>query len=720
MGDATAFQLPPDSVEAGVATGGGESGRYIRTDEGGGRAERHFIYEDGSAGLILRAVGKSRSEAVAKLGRSGIAWTPAGDPERARVAARRGDFLDAYIEALFGTAPRVLTVAEIKANALDYIAILPPANRKLLTLAMRVLEILLGSDFAGLDIGARQRRIVDRLDDFGGLLRDLGRLRTIFYASYFKDPRTFASIGFVPPQERANHPPFADVDELEMSTLGGDESCEWLVIGSGAGGAAAASALAAAGKTVIVLERGGYFPVRSLSHKDTEQYARIYVSGGLQTTVDRTVSVMQASAIGGSSLINNCICFRLAEDGWTHPEAEDVVDHWSSAFGLRIDRDRLDRAFDHLEAALEVHSIVDHDQVGANGRHLLEAWRKWLDGPFATPADARAPFRSFKMNFGKGERRCWGCGYCNSGCPYHRKNTVAQTLLARALANGARLVPDAEVARVVLDDPGPAGARRARSVEVVHRGRRRRVAVSEGVIVAAGVGASTEILRRSGIPEDQLGRKVTCNLACTIAARMPDRMNSWQGAQMATYVDRGTHLIESWFHPPATFAAAVGGWFEDHLTRMANYSRLVCLGLVMPTTRGRVSDDGQLSIELSANEVKQLRGYIEDVVRLHFAGGAEEVYLPDQTAVTVRPNDDIPAIVRRTFRQPRDFVMVTAHPQGGNPMSRNAQLGIVGANLRVHGCRNLFVADASIFPSSIRVNPQMTIMAFAHARFSEL
>lgn len=719
MADQDVLQLPPLKVEAGVAAGGGAGARrFIRTDEGPGAPERHFIYEAEPDGLKLRAVGDTRAGAAAKLGPVAVAWAPAGEAERAQVADRRDAFLRAYVEALFGGPPKRLTVDQVIANAREFMQQLPKATRDLLSFAMRLLEVLLGPDFAGLNVKARQARILNRSS---GLFRDLGRLRTIFYASYFRDPATFKDIGFVPPPARKGAPDFSKRDDLKMTTLAGGESCDWVVIGSGAGGAAAAAALARAGKSVIVLERGGYFPVKDLRLKDTEQYARIYVAGGLQTTDDRTISVMQGSAIGGSSLINNCICFRLAEEDWTHPDAKDVIDSWSSDFGINVDRDMLDRAFVHIEEELGVHPVGD-EQAGANGRHLIEAWKNWLNGPFATAADRKAPFRAFKMNFGKKtaarDRHCWGCGYCNSGCAYDRKNTVAQTLLVRAQAHGARLVEKAEVIRVVLDDPGPT-TRRARSVEVMQGSRRRIVAVSEGVVVAAGVGASTEVLRRSGIDEAQIGRKVTCNLACTIVAKMPHAMKSWQGAQMATYVDRGTHLIESWFHPPATFAAAVGGWFEDHLTRMTNYSKLVAMGLVMPTTSGDVVG-GQLSIRLSPDEVKRLRSHVEDVVRLHFAGGAEEVYLPDQTAVTVRRGDDISAIVRRTFDEASDFVMVTAHPQGGNPMGRNAQMGTVGTNLRVHGVRNLFVADASIFPSSIRVNPQIAIMAFAHARFSQV
>ena len=55
-----------------------------------------------------------------------------------------------------------------------------------------------------------------------------------------------------------------------------------------------------------------------------------------------------------------------------------------------------------------------------------------------------------------------------------------------------------------------------------------------------------------------------------------------------------------------------------------------------------------------------------------------------------------------------------AHPQGGNAISVNADRGVVDPSFRVHGIPNLYVCDASVFPSSITVNPQFTVMALAH------
>ena len=57
--------------------------------------------------------------------------------------------------------------------------------------------------------------------------------------------------------------------------------------------------------------------------------------------------------------------------------------------------------------------------------------------------------------------------------------------------------------------------------------------------------------------------------------------------------------------------------------------------------------------------------------------------------------------------------MMSAHPQGGLRIDADPTRGAVRPDFRVHGVENLMVADASLFPSTIVVNPQWTVMALA-------
>ena len=57
---------------------------------------------------------------------------------------------------------------------------------------------------------------------------------------------------------------------------------------------------------------------------------------------------------------------------------------------------------------------------------------------------------------------------------------------------------------------------------------------------------------------------------------------------------------------------------------------------------------------------------------------------------------------------------------GGNPIGAPEKGGVVGPDFRVHGFRNLWVADASVFPSSVGVNPQLTVMALAQYAAQEI
>ncbi len=696
--------LAPNNLRPLGKTGDGHPVVRVAVGSDGERAD--YVIADGAA-MALEGEPVNRSEAQAVI---------IDDVMIEVVARRRATFEHSYVEALFGGSPPQGTIEDVVENAMRWIAIMPDSTRIDVKRGLFLLELWLRRSFADLSIADRQQRLTDTIaqSDFD-IIRSLGRLRTIFYSAYYQRAESWAGIGFIPPQSRPGAPAFSNADDLSPVQLQGTENCDWLVIGSGAGGATAAAALTAKGEDVIVIEKGEYWSTAELRHRDAEQYAGLYSGGGLMTSSNREIAILQAECVGGSSLVNNGICFR-PDTANPHPRTQDVIQHWRDEFGVDVNPGgRLTAAFDHLWARLGIANITD-DQAGPNGAHLKTAWQAFLDAGHGRADDAGVAAQNFEKNYGAqhSARECWGCGYCNSGCPYDRKSSVVQTLLTDAQNGGARIAENTAAFRINIG--WNLHNKPVKSVEARQNGRHVRIRPAKGAIIAAGTGASSALMERFNFAD--IGEQISCNLACPVIAKMPHKVNSWNGVQMGTYVDRGDHLIESWFHPPATFAASVGGWFEEYVSRMESYSNLVCLGILVPVSDMGEVRNGHYKVSLKRKHREKLREYVIDAVRMHFAGGAVEVYLPTSNNVTVRPDDDIEALVEHHLQDGHDFIVSTSHPQGGNVMGSNPHRSVVGADLKVHGTGNLYVADASVFPSSIRINAQMFTMAIAHANFA--
>jgi choline dehydrogenase-like flavoprotein len=59
------------------------------------------------------------------------------------------------------------------------------------------------------------------------------------------------------------------------------------------------------------------------------------------------------------------------------------------------------------------------------------------------------------------------------------------------------------------------------------------------------------------------------------------------------------------------------------------------------------------------------------------------------------------------------LLMASAHPQGGNRMGEDKSVSVVNSHCQSHEILNLYICDASVFPTSLGVNPQYTVMAIA-------
>jgi choline dehydrogenase-like flavoprotein len=158
------------------------------------------------------------------------------------------------------------------------------------------------------------------------------------------------------------------------------------------------------------------------------------------------------------------------------------------------------------------------------------------------------------------------------------------------------------------------------------------------------------------------------------------------------------------------------GWFDRHYANMLRYRHMAAGGALVGTTRpARITATAKgpaIDYTPSPHDLGRVVDGIKLIGRIFLAAGAERV-MPATFAWreyrSAAALDDLDRLVRDNA----DLMLTTAHPQSGNPIGEPGQGGVVGPDFRVHGFANLFLCDASAFPSSVGVNPQLTVMALA-------
>lgn len=132
---------------------------------------------------------------------------------------------------------------------------------------------------------------------------------------------------------------------------------------------------------------------------------------------------------------------------------------------------------------------------------------------------------------------------------------------------------------------------------------------------------------------------------------------------------------------------------------------------------GRVAADIDGRIRLSYPFSPILReaavDAIKNMARLQLAAGAREVLTLHEDPIVIRSEADLSRIDDAPFG-PNRHALFSAHQMGGCPMGEDPARAVVNSRGRHHQIENLWITDGSVFPTSLGVNPQLTI--YAHAR----
>jgi choline dehydrogenase-like flavoprotein len=467
-----------------------------------------------------------------------------------------------------------------------------------------------------------------------------------------------------------------------------------VVVGSGPGGATVARTLSRGGWSVAVLEEGPAVTSEMLGRDAFTAMASLYRGLGATVALGRAgMPLVQGRALGGTSVVNGAICWRLPRDvhaGWV---TEDPV------LETALPWDDIEAATDAIEQ--DLHIAPTDDTIAGAHNHLLAR------GAHALGLEHR-PIR-------RNTRNCRGLGRCLQGCPLGNKLSMDRSYLADAAESGAQLWCNLRVGRILVEKGRATGvlAHNAAGIPVTVRARR-------AVVLAAGAIESPQLLLRSGLSQGPVGRGLMCHPGVSVNGVFPEDVSMWTGATQGHEViglrQEGLKF-EALGYDLALVASrvkGVGQRFSDEILAMKHVAQWGCA--VRAVTRGRVRNmpwGPLITYALGDNDMLRVRRGVAVLCRLMLAAGATRVDTGIHGQPPVHSTSDADQLEAHASLDPRHYEMAATHLFGTCRLGSNPATSVVRPDFRHHHVRGLHVACASTFPSNTGVNPQTSIMALA-------
>jgi choline dehydrogenase-like flavoprotein len=379
------------------------------------------------------------------------------------------------------------------------------------------------------------------------------------------------------------------------------------------------------------------------------------------------------------------------------------IDGWSAA--------DLEPYFDRVERYLNVAPEPESNHNGNN--------RLLLDGARALGYRVRAT--------GRNARHCVQAGLCGLGCPFGAKLSVDATYIPDAVNAGAMVYADCRAEKIEVH-----GRTKRVIARVVNAGPASGPEVileAPVVIVAASAIGSPVLLQRSGLANssNHVGRNLTFHLTTAVIGEYDRVIDPASGIPQSVMCDEflnrqgdgGGFWIEAVPVYPALAALAMPGFGKVHRNFMENFRHLGALivlvkevdssGTVKANRRGAAT----IKYEQGPRDLAALRQAVGKAAKIHFAAGARSVFTLHTRVTRMASPGEIDTALDDASWGPNHLALFSAHPLGTCRMSRDPAEGVVDEHLQTHDVRGLFVVDGSITPTSLGVNPQITLLAMA-------
>jgi len=465
---------------------------------------------------------------------------------------------------------------------------------------------------------------------------------------------------------------------------------DFIVIGSGAGGAAAALTLQEAGKKTLIIEEGQIFDPKKTEEDIFSAMRHIWRDFGMQVGKGQTIfPILQGKCVGGSTVVSGSILHRLPKSVWK-----------SWWLGERATADRFQ--FEEIERCEEEIIQLISPKASSIEFYNTTPVFKLLE------ASGFQPATMLRSDIG-----CEKSENCLIGCRTGGKGSVDKTLLSKFTELGGRMLVGCSVIRIEENSNESFVWIKSKSFGI-------KQLRAKQIVLAAGVIHSAVILRKSGVKSDALGRNFSCNLSHAISVEYESPKIKYEGPPMGIEAHLRPGVKISTQSAPLSLTAPRLGLPINELQKLNSTNFSSWAISIKSSAAGTINFGATrklFKVHLSPSErdfAKMYEATLE-LTSLFYKNFRCRIF-PQLSSgpKIVEDNNSFKKLMCHTLA-PKDFNFGASHLFGGCRFGHNPKQNVADGYGRLHSYNRVHIVDASLFPTSTGLNPQLAIMAISRA-----